>query len=521
MYTTGFLVALIGLGLYIFYSEKEASPLLQLLFMLGMGMYAYAMLTADAQVEYKFATAFRDLLVLGSASLLFTLTRNRKNVYATAFTLVMAGWYLVYSQVQANTFPQKVETVSDQISNSNIPLAENGELLIEVANGHSMVELKAITDKYNLTFERAFFPERGQSTDLDDYFLVNVPDGQLSQLKEIEDALMNSKLVDWVEGNEVIQLDPMSADFSSLPKQVRDKSSGNDRKSMMNDPAINEIWGFEKMNVEKLYERLTASGIKPQKRALIAILDTGVDAEHEDLKDNFHSLDNRYNNDPIGHGTHCAGIAAAVSNNGIGIASFAPDNQFVKVTSIKVLNPAGAGTQGKIIKGMTEAADAGADVISLSLGGLSTKFRQRAYVKAVEYANESGAIVVVAAGNSNRNAKSYSPANTPGVIAVSAVDTMVRKSHFSNTVQDLKMGVAAPGVKVYSTIPGSKYKFFNGTSMAAPYVSGLVGVMKSIYPKLDTKQAYEILHKTGTETDQTTHTGKFIQPAAAIEMLLD
>lgn len=83
------------------------------------------------------------------------------------------------------------------------------------------------------------------------------------------------------------------------------------------------------------------------------------------------------------------------------------------------------------------------------------------------------------------------------------------------------MGVAAPGVKVYSTIPGSKYKFFNGTSMAAPYVSGLVGVMKSIYPKLDTKQAYEILHKTGTETDQTTRTGKFIQPAAAIEMLLD
>lgn len=264
---------------------------------------------------------------------------------------------------------------------------------------------------------------------------------------------------------------------------------------------------------------MSAANIKPQKRALIAILDTGVEGGHEDLVGNYQSTENRYDNDPIGHGTHCAGIAAAVSNNNIGIASLSPDNRFVQVTSIKVLNASGMGTQGKIIKGITQAADLGADVISLSLGGLSTKFRQKAYEKAVKYANKAGAIVVVAAGNSNANAKRYSPANTPGVISVAAVDTMLNRAHFSNTVQDLKMGVSAPGVKVYSTIPGNKYTYFNGTSMATPYVSGLIGVMKSIHPKLTTKQAYEILDKTGLKTNETAKTGKFIQPAAAIDLM--
>ena len=136
----------------------------------------------------------------------------------------------------------------------------------------------------------------------------------------------------------------------------------------------------------------------------------------------------------------------------------------------------------------------------LSLGSRSNSQKRKTFKIAVEYTKKSGAIVVVAAGNSNMNAKNYAPAINPGVITVSAVDTLLGKASFSNTVNDIDMGIAAPGVKIYSTIPGNKYAAYNGTSMATPQVAGLLGLMKSIYPELSTKEAYKIIHSTGKET---------------------
>ena len=511
MYEISFLVSLVSMGMWFRNNHSQMGPLMKLLFFGGIIIYALSLFGENGALDYKLLMAMRDMFALGAAGLIFTIAKDKSSLFMGAMIGVLGVWFLFYQNVLANTFPQNIEQ-TENFESTGITLAEDAELLIEVKEGHGMHELKSIMEQYDLTFERAFFPKNESITDLDDYYLVNVPQSKLSDLAAIQDAFMNSGLVDWSEENEIIQLDPFTtSSFSS-----------NKKGSISNDPDVGNQWGHDKMETGKLYDRLISSAnIKPKKRALIAILDTGVEGGHEDLVGNYKSIETRHDNDPIGHGTHCAGIAAAVSNNKIGIASFAPDNRFVQVTSIKVLNASGMGTQGKIIKGITQAADMGADVISLSLGGFSTKFRQNAYEKAVKYANKAGAIVVVAAGNSNANAKRYSPANTPGVITVAAVDTMVNRAHFSNTVQDLKMGVCAPGVKVYSTIPGSKYTYFNGTSMATPYVSGLIGVMKSIYPKLTTKQAFQILDKTGIKTNETAKTGKFIQPAAAIEDLLD
>jgi thermitase len=264
---------------------------------------------------------------------------------------------------------------------------------------------------------------------------------------------------------------------------------------------------------------LSVNKIRAQRKALIAILDTGVDGAHEDLKSNFKSVKSQHDNDPVGHGTHCAGIAAAVSNNGVGVASFSTDNAYVQVTSIKVLNAMGSGTQQSIIKGMIEAADRKADVVSMSLGGFSDRFKIKAYEDAVKYISKAGGIVVAAAGNSNRNAKDFSPVNTPGVIGVSAIDQELNRAVFSNYVSEIKMGVAAPGVGIYSTIPNNKYATFNGTSMATPYVAGLVGLMKSIKPSLTAQQVYDILNKTGKNTKNTEQTGKLIQPFQAVGSL--
>ena len=274
------------------------------------------------------------------------------------------------------------------------------------------------------------------------------------------------------------------------------------------------------MEIDKLYRFLSENNIQPKKQATIAILDTGVDAQHEDLKDNYHSTRDLYDRDVRGHGTHCAGIAAAVTNNGKGVASFSPNGDFVNITSIKVLMDSGMGTQQTIINGMIEAADNGAAVISMSLGGRSRSSAQKAYQKAVNYAAKKGAIVIAAAGNSNTNATLFCPANSAGIISVSAVDTLLNRASFSNYVSDLKMGVAAPGVSIYSTYPNDDYKVFNGTSMATPYVAGLVGLMKSIQPDLTTKEVYKILNETGKETKNTSETGKLIFPVEAVKRLL-
>jgi len=184
------------------------------------------------------------------------------------------------------------------------------------------------------------------------------------------------------------------------------------------------------------------------------------------------------------------------------------------------LNRSGGGTQNDIINGIITATDKGADVISMSLGARSNLARERAYKQAIAYANGNGAIVVVAAGNSNRNANTFSPANTQMAITVSAIDQNKNKANFSNYFTDMDYAIAAPGVDILSTVPGNGYKTNSGTSMAAPHVAGLLAVMKAIKPNLNTKEAIHILKSTGFETSDTQKTGKLINPTGAIEMLL-
>ena len=212
----------------------------------------------------------------------------------------------------------------------------------------------------------AFYPKDKDATDLDDSLLINVPPKYEHHLPKVKKALKNTGVVEWLEDNEEISVAPIEVQ-RTLPRI--------NKKYGLNDPGVVNLWGFEEMKMDELYQLLKNK--KPVKKALIAILDTGVDARHEDLAANFVSTNEKYDYDKSGHGTHCAGIAAAVSNNNKGIASFSQSNAFVQVTSIKVLSDAGYGTQKMIIDGILEASDAGADVISLSLGGPSSDSNRR------------------------------------------------------------------------------------------------------------------------------------------------
>lgn len=504
LYATGFFLSILALVAWFYFRDRaDWSRRFRFLLFTGLGAYLFSVLTADAEVAAKMSVLFRDFMIIGATGLVFQFLVKKRPAFF--FGLVALGIVLFW------LYNNLLKQSPAQLEKQAIELDANGELLIELREGSNLQSIEAVTEQYGLHLEPAFTMERPEWSDLDDYYVVDIPETYVAQLPAIERALRESATVEWVEPNEVITVDPL----------IPNKLPGNIRKKFgIDDPGLEHLWGFEEMNVDKLYNYLNDKRVQPKHKALIAILDTGVDSKHEDISDNFKSIKEKYDDDPRGHGTHCAGIAAAVSNNGVGVASFSTGNEFVEVTSIKVLSAFGSGTQRGIINGMIEAADKGAAVISMSLGGRSNQSRQRAYEKAVAYANKAGAIVVAAAGNSNRNAKDFSPVNAGGVIGVSAIDESLNRAVFSNYVTDLKMGIAAPGVNIYSTIPGDQYASYSGTSMATPYVAGMVGLMKSLKPSLTTKEAYAILKSTGSDTKATKETGKLIQPYRAVQKML-
>lgn len=528
LYPVSYLVSLSGLiGWFYLQDNKRRSRQMSKLFLGGFFAYLLSLGMAQGELPYKLFVLFRDLVVLGVVSQFFSFFRKYKILF---FGMLFALYGLIGTKgigILQATFPEKAnanntedaerptgatETIPTikQEKNTDSQLDQNGELLVEINEGNTIEDIASTLDRYNITYKRAFHPNRANFTDLDDFYVLNIPDNQLDNLAEIEKQLYKTIMVDWVEENEVIKIAPIES--TKLPKPI-------EKRFGINDPGLEQMWGFDAMGIDQFYKSIAEGNIQPQRKATIAILDTGVDAKHEDLAGNYKSIKRKYDKDVQGHGTHCAGIAGAVSNNATGVASFSQNNEFVQITSVPVLNNFGMGTQKSIIDGIIEAADNQVDVISMSLGGRSNPTKQKAYEKAIKYANDAGAIVIVAAGNSNDNAKHYAPANVKGVITVSAIDEQLKRAAFSNYVNDVAMGVAAPGVNIYSTFPNNEYKSLNGTSMATPYVSGLVGVLKSINPALNTADVYEILQGSGIGTNSTSETGRFIQPGEAVKLV--
>ncbi|MBC7884539.1 MAG: S8 family serine peptidase [Saprospiraceae bacterium] len=381
----------------------------------------------------------------------------------------------------------------------------DGEFLMEI-NTSDLESINDVKGEFDLHITQAFTPLSTEITLLDDYVLIDIPSAHINEIKEIEAALQKTGKVKWIENNENIKFEfPVKGESTIV-------SSGQ----VTNDPSVSLQWHLIFLEMDKYYKLFSENSLKPTKKAKLFILDTGLDTRHEDL--NVPGL--KASIDKQGHGTHCAGVAAAITNNKIGVASMSPGIDWVEIHAIQVIGDVGFGTQKTIIEGIIQAADQGADVISMSLGGITNQDREKAYNAAVKYANDKGAIVVVAAGNANLDARRYSPANAENVIAVSSVNDQKLKSGFSNNVQNIRMALAAPGEKILSTTPTNSYQAFNGTSMATPQVAGLIAVMKSLRPNINTKQAFDIIDASGTVTADISKTGKLINPNRAITSLL-
>ena len=478
--------------------EKRTNFIFWLIFSSSLIFYFIGLSMDTLNMSDRLLFISRDFLTISlSAAFLFISIRFGRFILPASLLLVIGTISLHYYLPGKRTF-------------KSLKLENSGEIIMLI-NDASFQPLKVLKIKSVVKMSNAFYPEKYYSTDLDEYLKLDVNVKTYKDWKSLLSHLRKIKGVVHIEPNNVYNLNFPNNNLPEGP---------NLKPPITKDPLSGNQWALNKLNIVGLNEVLSKDKLSRRKKGLLVILDTGIDKNHEDLSSHFTSISSGADMDPKGHGTHCAGIASSVTGNNLGIASLNSSEGLFNVSSIRVLNAAGYGTKETIVDGIIEAVDKGATVISLSLGGPGNPFHQRIYKKAVAYAASKGCIVVVAAGNSNRNAKEFSPANVSGVIAVSAVDENLSKASFSNKVSDIKMAVSAPGVNILSTLPNNQYGFLSGTSMSTPYVASLIAIMKSINPDLSTKEIYLILEKTGEDTQNTLQTGKFIQPKRALENIL-
>ncbi len=318
-----------------------------------------------------------------------------------------------------------------------------------------------------------------------------------------------------------------------LPNDPYLKSKG----SWKQKPAYDDLWGLKLINAPKAWR------LSQGEKVTVAVVDTGVDSTHAELQGRMwvnpgevagDGIDNDNNGlpddvsgwdfnghtnntlDDNGHGTHVAGIIAANVNNRIGIAGVAP---LATILPVKVLNKYGDGDFTPIFRGIRYAADMGAQIINLSLGAykklMDEKFRT-AFVDIVNYARQKGSILVVAAGNDNWRIDDFYPAAIAGVITVGALKFPMTRATFSNKGPEIDFTAPGEGIlslkssqgwKDFGKAVGKDLTVLDGTSMAAPYIAGMIALLISKFPGITYDQIYEPLKVSASRKTFTTDSG--------------
>jgi predicted CXXCH cytochrome family protein len=367
------------------------------------------------------------------------------------------------TQVVAPTPTEMVQTVSEQLQSPHV----QSELVLKIDPQNLQNVLQT------LTALGVSLVQDSRHIESLDTLVIQVPP---EQLNTVLDALQQSKGVEFAEPNYLVQL-------SSIP----------------NDPYLPQQPGLSVMQIPQTWDALPS-----MQEVLVAVIDTGVDVSHPDLADaiwqnpgemgldangrdkssngidddgngkiddwqGWNVVSNNNNvKDDQGHGTHLAGIIGAQMNNGIGIAGIAPN---ARILPIKALDKNGYGSYSQVAEAIVYATDMGARIIELGFGGLgSSELLQNA----VDYAMSHGALVIAAAGNGGANT-TYYPAAYSGVIAVGAVDNQLSWQTFSSTGEHISL--VAPGIGIYSTVPGGSYAAFSGTSMSSAQVTGVAALL--------------------------------------------
>jgi len=301
----------------------------------------------------------------------------------------------------------------------------------------------------------------------------------------------------------------MNEGFNLFPYEKEEVFSIQDAKQKSG-------WNITAFDLPSAWLKSKGEGVK------VAVLDTGCDLDHPDLQKNLLQGINMVDKskdpwDDNQHGTHVCGIIAA-ENNDIGMVGVAPHT---KIIPVKVLDGHGNGTLTRVSEGIRWAADVGkADLICMSLGSPEPAEEVR---KAIQHAAARGVVCFVAAGNAGMTKKVYYPAEYPETIAIGSINENLSRSGFSNTGENLDF--MAPGNKIFSTIPDNWYALLSGTSMAAPFATGVAALVlsfvrsKGLGTKLATADDYrnEFKKHTMPITNEDLRDKKFYQGFGIIE----
>ncbi len=345
------------------------------------------------------------------------------------------------------------------------------QLVVEFRDGESATQRLALAHKFGVEFTA-----ESKFSDVDEIFVVHSDDPE--------------RLLAGLRAEPEVA----ASDFDfvyRLPESVVAATAGTPevaQPGFPNDPKFKLQWHLDQIHIKPAWKTAQGDGV------IVAVIDTGVapvpDLAASDLVAGYNFVSNREDaRDDHGHGTHVAGTIAQATNNGIGVAGIAFG---AKIMPIKVLSARGSGSVSGIAAGIRFAADHGAKVINMSLGGgLASSVLQ----KAVSYAHDKGVTVVCAAGNDGRGKVSY-PAAYVGAIAVAATQFDESTTFYSNWGKEIDL--AAPGgntrvdqngdgfpdgVLQNTVVPGdvnkNDYLWFMGTSMASPHVAGVAALVIS------------------------------------------
>lgn len=279
------------------------------------------------------------------------------------------------------------------------------------------------------------------------------------------------------------------------------------------DPYFEQQWGLEAIAAPAAWDWLDEFLPMGAPAVAVAVIDTGVDHTHPDMGPvlpGYNAID--HNSDAMddhGHGSHVAGIIAALTDNAIGVAGAAGAYP-VQILPVKVLDAAGRGTTFGVAAGIDWAVASGARVINLSLGGSAYS---QTLADAVAAAQNQGVLVVAAAGNSNSSVDSFFPAALPGVLTVGAVRPDLSRASFSNYGQALDL--VAPGTAILAPVPAAGamgysfcdataagpacFAYLQGTSMATPFVSAAAALVAMADPSLATAALADRLKSTAAD----------------------
>lgn len=378
-------------------------------------------------------------------------------------------------------------------------------------------------------------PARLTPPDLNNTYILNIP--KQTDILIMANDYKSNPAIEYAQANHIVKAQIFP---ETLPNDtyVDNNQDGIWSSGAWGQP-YEDCWGLKKIHADQAWASSQGEGI------IVAVVDSGIYYYHEDIAANIwanagdpiNGIDDDHNgfiddaqgwdfvsqdNDPYdgnGHGTHVAGIIAAIGNNNKGIIGVAPQ---AKVMAIKALDDSGNGTEVTLSQGLYYAANKGADIINASWGSSENS---QTILDAINWASSHGCVIIAAAGNDNQDAANFSPANIGNVITVAASDHNDLKSDFSNW--GYKIDVTAPGgdsvdaspTRIYQNIlslkspgtdmyggglniVGTKYYRARGTSMAAPFVSGLAALILKNHPTFTPEQIRQVLRISADDVQE-------------------